>query len=303
MRKERFLCAAIGLSLVAGAELRGGSSTILNCDTNGDASRDLSDATYLLSWLFLGGPEPVEYRPDGTHPAQTIKNGDCNGESGRDLSDATYLLSWLFLGGPAPVEETAVPDRDADGVPDAQDNCPSISNVDQKDTDGDGVGDACDNCPNKSNPDQADSNGNGIGDACDTPVPTIYVGSLPPSSGRWMYSGALGLTGANALCASNWPGSVICTNQQLRLAADRGELAGAVDTTGRAVQSFWAVDATLANKLQCGNSTQTNIPWSYATAHTGDGGAFFTLTPAGKLSDQTTGLVCSQSKNVACCNP
>jgi hypothetical protein len=38
-------------------------------------------------------------------------------------------------------------DADADGVPDARDNCPSVANSDQADSDGDGVGDACDQCP------------------------------------------------------------------------------------------------------------------------------------------------------------
>ena len=35
-------------------------------------------------------------------------------------------------------------DTDGDGIPDAQDNCPAVSNANQLDTDGDGIGDACD---------------------------------------------------------------------------------------------------------------------------------------------------------------
>jgi VCBS repeat-containing protein len=41
------------------------------------------------------------------------------------------------------------------------------------DTDGDGVADAIDNCPAVSNPLQTDSNGNGDGDACDVSVPPV----------------------------------------------------------------------------------------------------------------------------------
>ena len=35
------------------------------------------------------------------------------------------------------------PDADGDGLPDDQDNCPSVTNHDQLDSDGDGIGDAC----------------------------------------------------------------------------------------------------------------------------------------------------------------
>ena len=37
-------------------------------------------------------------------------------------------------------------DVDNDGIPNTQDNCPSISNASQEDEDGDGVGDVCDYC-------------------------------------------------------------------------------------------------------------------------------------------------------------
>ncbi len=58
-------------------------------------------------------------------------------------------------------------DTDADGIPDALDNCPYVPNPTQLDTDSDGIGDACDNCAFIANPDQKDTNGNGIGDLCD----------------------------------------------------------------------------------------------------------------------------------------
>ncbi|MEM7246498.1 MAG: thrombospondin type 3 repeat-containing protein [Acidobacteriota bacterium] len=58
-------------------------------------------------------------------------------------------------------------DLDADGHPDACDNCPEDFNPFQDDTDGDEVGDDCDTCPAIADPTQADSDADGGGDACD----------------------------------------------------------------------------------------------------------------------------------------
>lgn len=72
-------------------------------------------------------------------------------------------------------------DIDYDGVVDSQDNCPSVSNPDQKNTNGDEYGDACqmgdqdtdgiadfkDNCRYAANPDQKDEDNDGVGDACE----------------------------------------------------------------------------------------------------------------------------------------
>ena len=93
------------------------------------------------------------------------------------VSDTTDYY-YHFCGGhlSATACKTTVVDSDGDGIPDSRDNCPKVSNADQKDTDGDGIGDACDNCPLAVNSDQKDSNGNGIGDVCEPPpVRRCYV--------------------------------------------------------------------------------------------------------------------------------
>jgi len=63
-------------------------------------------------------------------------------------------------------------DVDADGVLNANDNCPNASNGDQHDEDADAVGDACDNCPHVANSTQANTmepagQADAVGDACD----------------------------------------------------------------------------------------------------------------------------------------
>jgi hypothetical protein len=59
-------------------------------------------------------------------------------------------------------------DSDRDGVPDASDLCPA-ADVRPIDTDADGYGDQCDVCPEVADALQRDGDGDGLGDACDTP--------------------------------------------------------------------------------------------------------------------------------------
>jgi len=58
-------------------------------------------------------------------------------------------------------------DRDNDGVPNVDDNCPYDYNPSQADVDLDDVGDVCDNCVDDPNTDQADADDDNFGDLCD----------------------------------------------------------------------------------------------------------------------------------------
>jgi hypothetical protein len=51
--------------------------------------------------------------------------------------------------------EAGIVDRDLDGVPDDDDNCPDTANAGQEDGDDDGLGDACDECPENPDPSAA----------------------------------------------------------------------------------------------------------------------------------------------------
>ncbi|TLM60122.1 MAG: DUF1566 domain-containing protein, partial [Deltaproteobacteria bacterium] len=64
-----------------------------------------------------------------------------------------------------PVRGGALPDADADLIPDYKDSCPLD---DQNDADGDGVCGNVDNCLPMANADQLDTDGDGLGDVCDT---------------------------------------------------------------------------------------------------------------------------------------
>ena len=69
----------------------------------------------------------------------------------RALVALAALAVLAFPAVPASADTTAVPldtpvvlDADADGVPDAADNCVAVANPDQADYDANGAGDACD---------------------------------------------------------------------------------------------------------------------------------------------------------------
>ncbi len=60
-------------------------------DVDGSGAIDVGDLTYLVAYLFQGGPEPP-----------CLEEGDVDASGSIDVGDLTYLVAYLFQGGPAP---------------------------------------------------------------------------------------------------------------------------------------------------------------------------------------------------------
>ena len=79
----------------------GGEPQYICGDANADGIVNISDAVYLVTYIFSGGPAPVP-----------LLSGDANCDGVVNISDAVYLISYIFGGGPAPC------DPNGDGIPD-----------------------------------------------------------------------------------------------------------------------------------------------------------------------------------------
>jgi hypothetical protein len=63
----------------------------LSGDADGSDTVDISDAVYIIAYIFSGGSAPVP-----------LAAGDLNCDYGVDISDVVYLISYIFSGGPPP---------------------------------------------------------------------------------------------------------------------------------------------------------------------------------------------------------
>jgi hypothetical protein len=95
-----------------------------------------------LEWQL--GPIDTTMWPEGVHVLKA--RAERVAESGAPVFN-TFVAPFVVDRGGGVVPPLAPIDRDGDGVPTSQDDCPTIYDPDQADFDGDGVGDLCDYCP------------------------------------------------------------------------------------------------------------------------------------------------------------
>ena len=62
-------------------------------DADNSAGVDISDAVFLISYIFSNGPAP----------SPTLQ-GDANCDAAVDISDVVYLITFIFGGGAAPCD-------------------------------------------------------------------------------------------------------------------------------------------------------------------------------------------------------
>lgn len=66
-------------------------SILMRGDADSSGTVNITDAVYVNSYLFLGGPAPP-----------CMNQADANNNGLVDISDSVYLLTWLFGDGPPP---------------------------------------------------------------------------------------------------------------------------------------------------------------------------------------------------------
>ena len=72
------------------------------CMKPGDANHNgftaIQDITYIIMFLYRGGPEPPCKGDPGRYP-----EADANGDGVLNIRDATYIINFMYKHGPAPI--------------------------------------------------------------------------------------------------------------------------------------------------------------------------------------------------------
>jgi hypothetical protein len=121
--------------------------------------------------MSAGGQDPQRGEREAWHAASVAQKLLGRAALGAGLAVA-LALACACADPTAPLIDPD--DLDGDGIPNAQDLCPTLRTDTEHDEDGDGIGDGCDVCPTVFDPHQRDRGEidahafeDGVGDACD----------------------------------------------------------------------------------------------------------------------------------------
>ena len=184
-------------------------------------------------------------------------------------------------------------DDDGDGIHNKRDNCPTISNPDQRNTitpgnaegdacddpDTDGIYDISDNCPIDYNPTQANLDGDAKGDACDESTPITNTTTLQAiTTGNYQITTNLSVSGPWTPI-SNFHGNLNGNNHTIR--GLPGPLFNTISANA-AVTDIGIIGGTLAR------TSHGNISYAYATGNSRCSGL---LCYSGGLVGHNTGII------------
>jgi hypothetical protein len=168
-------------------------------------------------------------------------------------------------------------DLDADGILNANDNCPTKANPDQANEDGDSFGDVCDPCPWLGTvADNNDGDNDGVGDGCD-PRPTtpgdrivLFEGfaanAMPPLAtvvgpGPWIFGGGTASISASGGMPAQlvWPLATYPLGETVYTHVTIDQLISFPAVIGITDQNNIAVNQGTACEVEAPNPTQNSV--------------------------------------------
>ena len=176
-----------------------------------------------------------------------------------------------FLLDDVSINATPAPDADADGVPDASDNCPAVSNQGQANNDGDSEGDPCD----------ADDDNDGVTDAADScPVVagSLAAGGCADGDGDGVRDDADPCPGA---AGAGSPDGCPNLERKLTLKYKKGAFRGVLSPAGRCDedQKVTILEKKKGKDPKLGND-ETSDAGKYVVGAPREDGKFYAEAPA-----------------------
>ncbi len=92
MKKKKHLILIIAIISLISLQITDLKASYICGDANSDGITNVSDAIWIINYVFTDGPEP-----------DPIQSGDANWDSEVNVSDAVYVINYVFNNGPVPI--------------------------------------------------------------------------------------------------------------------------------------------------------------------------------------------------------